>query len=91
MESWFLADPETPAEYYGREFNKNALKANPKVQEISKSDVLNCLKEATRKTTKGPYHKTQHAPHILEKIGPERVRKAAPECDRLFQEVLARL
>ena len=49
-----------------------ALPANPRVEAISKSDVLDRLKEATRRSGKGTYHKGAHAARILEKL--ERVR-----------------
>jgi Domain of unknown function (DUF4276) len=91
MEAWFLADPEALTLYYGEDFARNALKKNRRVEEIPKADVLKCLKQATRKTLKGPYHKTAHAPHILELLDPDKVRKAAPECDRLFHEILTEL
>ena len=91
MEAWFLADRQTLASYYGERFVSNALKPNPHVEEIPKADVLECLKQATRKTQKGAYHKTAHAPHILASLDPDKVRKAAPECDRLFSEILAEL
>ena len=85
MEAWFLADPEALAGYYRDGFMRNALKPNPRVEEIPKADVLECLKQATRKTQKGAYHKTRHAPDILALLGPDQVRKAAPNCDLLFQ------
>jgi hypothetical protein len=91
MEAWFLADPEALASYYGDGFVRNALKTNPQVEEIPKADVLECLQQATRNTQKRRYHKTAHAPQILERIDPEKVRKAAPECERLFFEILSEL
>jgi len=84
MEAWFLADADALEKYYGRDFNKKVLKSNPNVEDIPKRDVLQCLAEATRKTQKETYHKTKHAPHILERIDPAKVRKAAPGCERLF-------
>ena len=91
MEAWFLADPEALAEYYGEAFRAAALKKNPEVEQIAKADVLTCLKEATKGTQKGSYHKTKHGPAILERIDPERVKKAAPNCQRLFRKALAKL
>jgi hypothetical protein len=88
MEAWFLADPEALEEYYGSPFARTY---NPRVEEIPKADVLTRLKDATRHTQKGSYHKTKHAPHILERLDPTKVRNAAPNCERLFREVLAKL
>ena len=89
MEAWLLADPNALEDDYGRNFARFAY--NPRVEEILKADVLSCLKNATRDTLKGPYHKTKHAPHILERLDPTKVRKSAPNCERLFREVLAKL
>ena len=91
MEAWFLADPDALERFYHKGFRRNALKQNPRVEEIPKDDVLEGLKQATRETQKGQYHKTQHAPHILESLDSAKVRKAAPNCDRLFRELLAKI
>ncbi|MCP5117168.1 MAG: DUF4276 family protein [bacterium] len=64
---------------------------NRYVEQIPKRDVLDSLHDATRKTKKGSYHKTKHAPTLLAAINPERVRAAAPNCDRLFESMTARL
>jgi hypothetical protein len=91
MEAWFLADPEALVAYYGQGFVINALRKNPRVEEIPKDDVIECLKQAIWNTHKRHYHKTAHAPRILELLDPDRVRKAAPECDRLFREILTEI
>jgi hypothetical protein len=88
MEAWFLADPAALEDYYGTPFVRTY---NPRVEEIPKADVMGRLRDTTRHAQKGPYHKTKHAPHILERLNPSRVRKAAPNCERLFSEVLAKL
>jgi hypothetical protein len=89
MEAWFLADLDALEVYYGRKFARFSF--NPRVEDIPKAEVLNCLKNATKDTPKGPYHKTKHAPHILERLDPTKVRNAAPNCERLFREVMAKL
>ena len=91
MEAWFLADPEALGRYYSEGFVSNALKKNPRVEEIPKADLLESLKQATKKTQKGAYHKTAHAPHILKILDPAKVRKSAPNCERLFRELLRKL
>jgi hypothetical protein len=91
MESWFLADQEALRKYYGDGFQENALKGNPRVEQIPKTDVQSRLKAATKGTQKGEYHKTGHAPHLLAKIDPELVKSAAPNCKRLFDTLLAKL
>lgn len=79
MESWFHADKDALEEYYKDNFRREALKANPNVEEISKHDLIEGLKAATKDTTKGKYHKTKHAPALLQSIKPALVRKAAPQ------------
>ncbi len=84
MEAWFLADPEALAKYYGQQFGTKALPARENVEQIAKSDVERSLREATKKTQKGGYHKIRHASDLLARIDPEKVRKRAPHCERLL-------
>jgi hypothetical protein len=83
MESWFLADIEALGLYYRRDLTE-ASRGNPNVEEIPKKDVLARLKAAAG----GRYHKTKDAPRLLKQIRPQRVRQAAPDCDRLFDRFL---
>ena len=87
MESWLLADKGALESYYGRDFRSTRLPSNPRVEQVSKDDVLKGLREATRGTGKGPYHKTRHAPALLVLIDTAKVRSAAPSCDRLFRAI----
>jgi hypothetical protein len=93
MESWFHADKDALREFYGPNFKRNALKANPKVEEIRKVDLVKGLKKATKDTQKGDYvdNKTSHGPKLLAAIDPEKVQTAAPNCGKLFAAVLAKL
>jgi len=91
MESWFHADKDALESFYGPDFRRNALKPNPRVEEIPKKDLMDGLKAATRNTSKGPYHRTGHAPKLLERIHPTLVRDAAPNCRKLFDAILAKL
>jgi hypothetical protein len=91
MESWFHADKDAVESYYRDGFNRKALVANPLVEKIPKKDLLDGLKEATRHTQKGKYHKTAHAPKMLAAIDRDKVRKAAPNCDRLFDALETKL
>ena len=85
MESWFLADVDCLKRFYGEDFRTSSLPGNPHVEAITKRDVLNALKHATKETPKGEYHKTVHAPDLLGGLDTSRVRAAAPNCDRLFR------
>jgi Domain of unknown function (DUF4276) len=91
MESWFHADKDALERYYRNGFRRDALKPNPNVEEIPKQDLIDGLKAATKDTTKGKYHKTKHAPALLQSITPALVRKAAPNCERLFKVILDKL
>ncbi|HEU4884234.1 MAG TPA: DUF4276 family protein [Longimicrobium sp.] len=84
MESWFLADPQVLKEFYGSQFGTKQIPVRENVEEVHKKAVFTALRASTSKTQKGEYHKTQHAPLILEKLDPERVRARAPHCARLF-------
>jgi len=84
MEAWLIADLEKLAEFYGADFRKNAIPRNSNVEQIDKARLQTSLHHATRQTRKGPYHKTRHAPEILETIRPAEVRRKAPACERLF-------
>ncbi len=89
MESWFHADKDALARFYGSDFNRNALKANPNVEEIPKNDVISGLRDATRHTSKGSYfdHKATHGCGLLARIDPVLVQEAAPNCQRMFEAV----
>jgi hypothetical protein len=91
MESWFHADKDALEGYYKTGFRKMALKPNPNVEAISKRDLFEGLNAATKDTLKGKYHKTKHAPALMQAINPALVRKADPNCERLFNAVLDKL
>jgi hypothetical protein len=84
MEAWFMADIDALRQYYGQKFQESAIPRNPNVEEIEKARLESALEAATRHTPKGEYHKTRHASQLLERLDIAKVRKAAPNCDRLF-------
>ena len=90
MESWFLADKDALASYYGRGFRSNRLPQNPNVEQVPKADVIRGIASAASDTSKKTYHKTRHAPALLQAIDPAKVRSAAPNCNKLF-DALQRL
>lgn len=91
MEAWLIADKDALAGYYLKDFNSKALPQNSHVEEIPKTDLLDKLRRATEKTTKGCYHKTIHAPEILKRLDVAKVRKAAPHCDHLFKTLTEKM
>jgi len=91
METWFLADADALRRFYGADLREGALRGNPEVEAVPKADVFSRLKRATAGGGPGEYHKTKHAPDLLATINASLVRRAAPNCDRLFSLVLAKL
>lgn len=89
MESWFLADVEAVESFYGKGFRRQALPQNPKIEEVSKQDVLNGLERATSGTGKGSYSKGRPSFEILAMLDPEKVKSASPHASR-FIEALSR-
>jgi hypothetical protein len=85
MEAWFLADIMTLKKYYTKDFNTKAFPKAKNVETIDKDIVLNALKEATRHTQKGEYHKINHASALLASIRSSEARKASYHCDALFK------
>ena len=86
MEAWLIADLEKVEDYYGPDFNRNAIPANRNVEAIPKATLIDGLTEATRRTQKGAYKKIKHAADLLKLIRPEEVRRLT-YCDRLFQQI----
>lgn len=84
MEAWFIADIDTLKKFYGQGFRENSIPKNTNVEKIDKDSLEPILKAATRGTSKGEYQKIQHASKLLELLDVAKVRKAAPNCDRLF-------
>ncbi len=85
MEAWFIADLNALKSFYGAKgFKENAFPKSKDVEKVSKTEIENALKTATRETTPGEYHKTKHAPELLSKLNSNVVREAALHCERLF-------
>lgn len=93
MEAWFIADIDALREFYGEEFREDGiLQGMPQdrsVETVSKATLKVWLNTATRHTQKGRYHKTKHAPKLLELLNVAKVRQASPYCDRLFTTLTA--
>jgi hypothetical protein len=88
MEAWFLADKDLLREYYGQHFGASALRRQPNVELIEKPDVEASLRQATRRTTKGPYQKSSHAFALLALIDPAKVRAASPHAALFFDTLM---
>ncbi len=91
MEAWFIADADKLKEFYGRDFNENAIPKDRDIERIEKSRLDSALKEATRNTSKKTYDRTRDAPRLLAIISAAKVRKASQHCDRLFNVLTAQI
>lgn len=83
MEAWFLADRAALRRYYRQQLRERGIPGS----ESTVEDVGNpasVLRTATRDTRQGRYHKTRHAPDLLELVDVGKVRGNAPACGRLF-------
>lgn len=90
MGSWFLADRQCLARYFGQGFKGNALPPRPNIEQIPKADVLKRLKQATRQSkTRGQYCKSEHSFELLALLNAGAVRAAAPHVDRLLSTLEA--
>ena len=85
MENWFMADVRTLADYYGKDFNQNALPKNAHIENIAKTALLDSLKEATKNTTKGKYSKGNHSFEILSRIDANQVIAKSNYANRLHE------
>lgn len=87
METWIVADPEALARYYGQGFRRAKLPKRTNLEKEPKARILDALKEATRHTGKGAYHKISHAAQLLRRMDPARVRSRCDHCERPFNEL----
>ena len=89
MESWFLADKDALANYFGAGFNRRILPRRSDIEEISKPDLNMGLKNATRQSVgKRTYEKGRHSFAILARISPEKVITASRHAQRLIDTLL---
>ena len=89
MEAWFLADKEALAGYFGDGFNPNSLPGRLEIEQLSKSEVEQGLKMASRQCKKGRYDKGGHSFGILAELDPGKVTAASPHAKRFFTTLLA--
>ena len=87
METWIVADPTALSSYYGQGFRTNKLPRVKNLESAPKTDVESSLREATKDTQKGRYHKIRHAGDLLKRIDAEKVKARCCHCQRLFDDI----
>ena len=85
METWIVADPKAVARYYGQGFNVKRLPKRPDLEQEPKTSVGKALKAATKRSSKGAYHKAGHAGELLARLDQARVKERCRHCKRLFE------
>ena len=88
MEAWFLADQDVLGHFYGRGFLPSSLPHRPDIEQVPRVELLDALRQASRRTQKRTYHKTKHGFAILGVIDPQKVRAASPRAGRLFDVLI---
>lgn len=83
MESWFLADPDACAKYFGQGFRTQVFPKIP-IENASKGAVYQALESAVKDTKSGKYSKGRHSFDLLATLDPELVSKACPSAKRLL-------
>lgn len=91
MEAWLVADRESLGAFYGDGYRESQLSAREDVESIPKQDLVHGLREATRSTKKGAYHKINHASQLLPRLNTETVCRKAPRFRKLIDFLADRL
>lgn len=89
MESWFLADRETLASFFGQGFKPNQLPnaANP-IESVAKESVYASLQKASKDCKiKAAYGKGAHSFKLLKVINPDKVVAGSPWAKRLIDHL----
>ena len=86
MESWFLADRDCLARYFGQGFRASALPAVQRdIEDVAKEDVGRVLNESTHRSRKGRYAKGRDSFELLKQVDAAKVIKASPHARRLVR------
>ncbi|PXF31435.1 hypothetical protein WH50_09560 [Pokkaliibacter plantistimulans] len=88
MEAWLIADQDVLQDFFGQQFQTNALPViPPSVETRQKTAIYNALKQATRNTQKGEYGKGSHSFKLLGLINPEKVITMSPWAKRFVDQL----
>jgi hypothetical protein len=84
MEAWFLADPINLKRHYGGNFDDRKLPAANRAETLTKDQINNALKKATKDTQAREYQKIRDGAKLLGKVNPDTVRAHCKWCDRFL-------
>lgn len=89
METWLIADRDALKKFYHNDnFLPNNISNRSNLEELSKAEVYNNLKAATKQCRRmKPYDKGQHSWKILKRASPSIVQEKCPHA-KIFFEVL---
>lgn len=90
MESWIVTDPDNLSLFYGPGFNPKQLIVNPDIEQVPKADVYARLKEATKNTKSGDYHKTKHGFDLIRGTDPVKLRSRSFRAGKFLDFVRAK-
>ncbi len=90
METWLLADRRTLIAYFPA-MNANALPPDGDLESRRKEDVSDTLRNATRSSSKGRYHKGHHSFDLLGEVQPKELEDRLPHFRRFVEMLDARL
>jgi hypothetical protein len=93
METWFLADRDALARFFGHGFRPKDLPdaANP-IESVAKTEIYRALERATRDCkTKNTYGKGEHSFKLLAAIDPAKVTAASPWARRFVDSLKAKM
>ena len=88
MESWFYADKDLLAVFFGQGFKPNLL-SGAAIEDIPKRDVQTGLRSASRPSRKGTYRKGRHSFEILARLDADRVCAVSPHAKGLIETLTA--
>ena len=91
METWLLADRRTLIAYFPA-MNVNALPPpDADLESRGKPEITAAMRDATRSSSKGRYHKGKHSFDLLGRVRPEELKNRLPHFRRFVETLEARL
>lgn len=88
IEAWLVADRAALAQHYGKNFDEKPLPPVREAESRAASELVECLKRASKKTAAGGYRKG-HAPAILALLNPTTVEQHCHWAKRFFDSLKA--